>query len=528
MAPDLAEKPYPVHRYTLDFYLLLLLVVLPLWSLVPLSWGFVLFSVYTGSYWQHSWTRCAFVLAALCEVVFSAYYYYLSCRQAAPSPLGPGKQHEIKLAYTRLLKTGLADLPEDGHDEESMNGPRAGSPAEPIVHLDQDDPRAIDFRHCLRTWFFKAPWSSIRLAEFRKWLYWAMFNADLPPTDQIPHSYRTALDEALDLLQKRCGITLEEGSNPETEFIRLSRDPLKTSFRPLLLYVLVYCVNRYLRRTFRHKYNLRYTLHNGLECLIRIPENWTVSTGARPLVFIHGLGLGLLQYTLPLSQLITSFPTRPILILLQPQISQDFFHPQYLKPIPRDEMTDSLASLLIDLGWVDKLKQDSPDSDDDDAPPNKGVTMLSHSNGSVTHAWMLKSHPRMITHSCFVDPVTFCLWEGDVCYNFVYKPCRTGIELIMRYFVSTELGVANCLQRHFDWASSSLFFEEIPNARDPARALFLLGGKDDILHAERVKRYLTSHGVREGLWYDPEARHGQALMTGTPGFQHIKNWLASH
>lgn len=54
----------------------------------------------------------------------------------------------------------------------------------------------------------------------------------------------------------------------------------------------------------------------------------------------------------------------------------------------------------------------------------------------------------------------------------------------MRYFVSTELGVANLLQRHFDWSSNALWYEEIPNARDPAKTMFVLGGKDDIVNAE--------------------------------------------
>lgn len=54
----------------------------------------------------------------------------------------------------------------------------------------------------------------------------------------------------------------------------------------------------------------------------------------------------------------------------------------------------------------------------------------------------------------------------------------------MRYFVGTELGVANALQRHFDWSSNSLWYEEIPNARDPSRAMFFLGGKDSIINAE--------------------------------------------
>jgi hypothetical protein len=61
---------------------------------------------------------------------------------------------------------------------------------------------------------------------------------------------------------------------------------------------------------------------------------------------------------------------------------------------------------------------------------------------------------------------------------------QQGIQLLMRYFVGQELGVANLLTRHFDWSANSLWAQEIPNVRDPSRTLFLLGGKDDILKAE--------------------------------------------
>ena len=103
---------------------------------------------------------------------------------------------------------------------------------------------------------------------------------------------------------------------------------------------------------------------------------------------------------------------------------------------------------------------------------------------------MLKVHPEAIYKSCFVDPVTFCSWEGDVCYNFIYRKCSNAIELLMSYFVGTELGVANLLQRHFDWSSNALWCEEIPNARDPERTLFLVGGKDAIVNAEVKTFYI--------------------------------------
>ncbi|KAG6866453.1 hypothetical protein C0991_003971 [Blastosporella zonata] len=99
------------------------------------------------------------------------------------------------------------------------------------------------------------------------------------------------------------------------------------------------------------------------------------------------------------------------------------------------------------------------------------------------------------------------------------------MELLMRYFVATEIGVANLLARHFDWASNTLWFEEIPNARDPTKALFLLGGQDSIIRSERVKRYLTSHGVKQGLWFDPTGTHGKALRPGSLGHLEIIRWV---
>jgi hypothetical protein len=55
--------------------------------------------------------------------------------------------------------------------------------------------------------------------------------------------------------------------------------------------------------------------------------------------------------------------------------------------------------------------------------------------------------------------------------------------------------------------------------------MFFLGGKDSILNAERICRYLRSHGVQKGLWYDPDGRHGQALLAGGKGHEEILRWL---
>jgi hypothetical protein len=436
---------------------------------------------------------------------------------------------ELQTAFMRVLKAGLASLPEDGFDEETLETERPGSPAETIEQLEHDDPLAIEFRNVLRNWFGRAPWSSLRLQEVHGWLYWSIFNAPMPPLESLSPAHRAALDQSLDLLQKRTGSIIPEGSTPSIKPMRLTLDPVTIISRPCSWYTIITGVNLGIRKWLQYAWDTHYGSHNGLEYLIRIPVTWDSITGPRPIVFIHGLGLGLLQYQVTLYNLLHTFSDRPLLVYLQPHISQNIFHPRYLTPMTRHETAGNLADLMVKLGWVDNPLEGIEDKGRE--PPilqvkdGKGVTMLSHSNGSYTHAWMLKGYSQMITRSVFVDPVTFCSWEGDVCHNFLYRPCTTGLEVLMKYFVASELGVANLLQRHFDWSSNALWYEEIPNVRDPAKTMFILGGKDSILDAERVKRYLTSHGVSKGLWVDPDGIHGQALVTGGKGHTEILRWL---
>jgi hypothetical protein len=91
------------------------------------------------------------------------------------------------------------------------------------------------------------------------------------------------------------------------------------------------------------------------------------------------------------------------------------------------------------------------------------------------------------------------VWQltADVCFSFVYRRPRKAIELALYYFVASEVGIANYIQRHFNWCDNTLFVEEIPNAREATRSAFFLGGQDIIVDAERVRRYLERSEWRE-------------------------------
>uniref|UniRef100_A0A0W0FJY6 AB hydrolase-1 domain-containing protein n=1 Tax=Moniliophthora roreri TaxID=221103 RepID=A0A0W0FJY6_MONRR len=519
------ENPDTPRRRTISYYLVLLTLVLPVWCLVPVSWIYVLYTLRYSTFSHLSSAKLTLFAVAACEVAFSVYHYHLVKKVSGPCIHPPGKLPDLQVAFTRVLKAGLASLSPDEYDEESTDAPRPGSPEEEIVQLEPDDPRAVDFRNSLRTWFGRAPWSSITLHPIRQWLYWSMFNQDLPPYETLSHAHRAAMEDALDQLQKRLGKRVpgasSNGDSSHIKPLRLTIDKVNVMWRPFLFYCFVAATNLYLKTKYSG-WGFRYGNYGGLEYLIRIPGDWNSSQDPRPILFIHGLGLGLFQYHVLIRHLHQTFQDRPLLIILQPSVSQDVFHPRFLIPMRRQETVEHLAKLMAGLGWAD-LEQDNEYSEEEAVESNslekrklrKGVTLLSHSNGSYVHAWMLKDYPHMITRSCFVDPVTFCSWEGDVCYNFIYRPCTTGAELIVKYFVGTELGVANLLQRHFDWSSNSLWFEEIPNARNPSKTLYLLGGKDGILNAEAPSQEIPdiSRCIADG-WRRSQTRNGMAQGAG--------------
>ncbi len=148
---------------------------------------------------------------------------------------------------------------------------RPGSPDEAITQLERDDPRAIDFRNSLRTWFHKATWSSIRVREVQKWIFWSIYNADMPPFEQLSATQQTAINEAVEQFKMRTGSDFPEGSNPQHTPICLTVDPVKIHWRPLFFYILVAIINRYLKGWFMDKYNIKYGTHEGLEYVLRPP-----------------------------------------------------------------------------------------------------------------------------------------------------------------------------------------------------------------------------------------------------------------
>jgi hypothetical protein len=202
-----------------------------------------------------------------------------------------------------------------------------------------------------------------------------------------------------------------------------------------------------------------------IDYLVRIPPGWNSSrskdTGL-PVIYLHGLGFGLVSF-IPcpadnkvtsyalIKPLIMSLPDQPLLIPLQPHTSQSIFHPRHLKPWTRGELVDSISRTCTKFGfWTPATN---------DAEAQGGCSILSHSNGSVPHSWsmlllskqrlivlmlVLKDIPSLALRNTFVDPIVFCIWEGDMTHSVCYRKPTT-----VRLYCTTSFECADDRQWNF-------------------------------------------------------------------------------
>ena len=191
------------------------------------------------------------------------YHYHLAKCIRAPSSASHSDFNELQAAFRRVLQSGLAELPEYGYDEEDVGRP--GSPEEDIIALERHDPRAVDFRNYLRTWFGKVPWSSIRRQEMFAWLHWSIYNAPFTSLDTLPPARQKVLLEVLGMLEKRAGTSIPDGTNPDARPFLLTLDPVAVTWRPFFWYAGVALSNYFQRRRYESKWNATVQTYKGME-----------------------------------------------------------------------------------------------------------------------------------------------------------------------------------------------------------------------------------------------------------------------
>ncbi|KAI0028473.1 hypothetical protein K488DRAFT_89695 [Vararia minispora EC-137] len=343
--------------------------------------------------------------------------------------------------------------------------------------------------------------------DARDWLLWSLFSAT---PGEVLDEWHEELDAYAATLAQFLGYPLRRGRNAERRALRLSFDPVVALHRPLLWYTIValvdaitcvamralgfdhYDVPGAWRRAFPPRPVLALlALFSPSATTPDIPY-WYRPHRAKdklPILFLHGIGIGLWPYLPFLRELVAQDPDIGILALELLPISARITSP----PPPRPALLTALTNTL-------------------DAHRLPRAVLAAHSYGTALAAYALRHPPlaNRIPAALLVDPIPFLLHHPAVAYNFVYRAPRTANEWQLWYFAARDPDVARALGRHFHWFEAVLFREDLGLARPvhcdadgagPGRRVAVaLAGRDQLVDAPAVRRYLTGEDEPRERW----------------------------
>jgi hypothetical protein len=199
-----------------------------------------------------------------------------------------------------------------------------------------------------------------------------------------------------------------------------------------------------------------------------------------PVLFIHGIGVGLYPYTRFLGDLVKEGASEDgeigIIALEIMPVSSRITHWALEKNI----MVGEIWEIVKYHGW-------------------SRFVLVSHSYGSVIATHLLKSSltASLVGPTVFIDPISFLLHLPDVAYNFTARQPARPNEYQVWYFGSKDIGVAHTLARRFCWSDNIIWKEDLglkseDNKREGRDVTVVLSGKDLITDTEAVGCYLMS------------------------------------
>jgi len=410
-------------------------------------------------------SRWLFFIWMVCEVVFLPYYYVLYLRM---SEINEQRSH---LATESSERMELVEKCFKGLESASMRD--SGPPYEYM-------------RKVLEGWFLHTPLIRIQRGNMLSWTGWAFFDKDV--SDMSPDELQDN-ENIVSYIEKKAQWTFPEGFSSSIPAARLTLDPLFATQRPFVFYAAIFLMNStamFILHLAGFSHLPRFQNKTKTQNIYYRAARKSVDSGNEdklPIVFIHGIGIGFASY---------------IAVLLGFPRDVDVFLVEW--PYVAMQMKDSGPSCAESVNCIVSLLEQHG---------HKKACFVAHSLGTVMVSWMLHD-PRgasMVGSTLLMDPVTFLLCDPTVATMFVYKDPTNTLDLLMHFFLSRELYIANALSRHFAWSHNIMFVEDFANSelkppfkfaeaiakskqKQPLRHTIILSSRDVIVPVEKVGKYL--------------------------------------
>ncbi|KNC81565.1 hypothetical protein SARC_06122 [Sphaeroforma arctica JP610] len=223
----------------------------------------------------------------------------------------------------------------------------------------------------------------------------------------------------------------------------------------------------------------------------------------KPIVFAHGMGVGLGQYLHIVWRLchMHNYLGEPDKDGVTEDTSGVDDRDVYLMDMPHIALricedvptVDSLVETIKNF-----LQKDGHDS----------AVFVGHSYGTVVLARMAKTNKHLMHTTAFIDPICFLLFVPDILHSFVYRsPAAHWFQWLRWYFCSRELYMQNVLCRNFWWHQYILFASDIPK-----HTLVVAAMEDDIVPSRGVVEYLKANSPDTHV-FEPLFQHAQFMTS---------------
>ncbi|KOS23325.1 hypothetical protein ESCO_006615 [Escovopsis weberi] len=389
--------------------------------------------------------------------------------------------------------------------------PDPPSPEARRALFDQCMDNVHDMEHYLRWWFQGAEMVELRRDNLREFLHWAFFGFE-GADDGEKAAIEREIDSYIARMEGRLGYALLDGKG-SARSIRLTLDDVETTYRSLLWYIVMFSMDQmtHLALLWHGFHYYARDVSSAIKTFPPRPQELLAgrrsrgpslsyyhrphrSRDALPVLFIHGIGIGLWTYIRFLADIYAAGRspsgkdgTGVVAIEILP-VSFRLTSP----PLDKAEFLRQISAILNHHG-LDRF------------------TVVSHSYGSVPTAHMIRcpTLKHRIRSVVLIDPVSILLHCPDVAYNFTRRRPQKANEWQLWYFASTDPGVAHCLGRHFFWQENILWKEDLldcsadNSAQNGAGAIakgtktgrrvvaVCLAGQDILVDTASVARYLA-------------------------------------
>lgn len=315
-------------------------------------------------------------------------------------------------------------------------------------------------RASLSGWFHGADCANIRRGNAEQWVAWSFL---MKRPEELSEEEMTEVGILVDRIASWADLKLEPGFNAAVRCMRIDFDPIPSSYRPLCYYGvtagLLPLANDFLMR----RYGFEKFWSGCLEYWHKPPAG---EADGPPVVFCHGLGIGVANYAVMLHELCERGKHRMLFFVSLPHIAQ---RPIETQASPR-EFVMSVSELLTAHRC-----------------PPEGVHFVGHSFGTFVCGWVMRFQPSLACRLTLLDPVCLLLCKHDVAHAILYKQPDNYGELLLQWFVGKELYTAHTLSRRIYWQDNILWPEQIP-----CPVTVVLSSEDHIVPVHSIRLYLSS------------------------------------